>query len=203
MARTLVLEEENLRLGNEISVLQEKIQAQALPTADPILPGSGEMAAISKPPASGDASPVEANKGTVEDSALRRIFDQVTHIQRVHSRIDQRGAVFAIEDSELFSASSSQFLPQAPELLQPLAKWFRSWSKNIKIEGWVATTGRDLEDNTLAQARAESVAHFLYGQGIPLDQLRALGYGGVAAKNNKSDAGAAPHSGRIEIILER
>jgi len=115
-----------------------------------------------------------------------------------------RGIVMNFPARGLFNPESSRFKADANQSLDKVAEVIKQFPDyHVRIEGHTDNTGDLLSNNTLSQARAESVLTYLYRKKISLDKLSAVGIGPnrpIAA--NKTPEGRELNR-RLEIILEK
>jgi outer membrane protein OmpA-like peptidoglycan-associated protein len=135
-----------------------------------------------------------------EADMLRR----AQQIKNAQVRMEARGLVINLSGKVLFDSGSSQLQSGAYAQLNQIAGVVKEYSEyRVKIEGHTDNTGADLENNLLSQARAESVLSCLNHQGVPLDNLTAMGLGsGRPLATNKTPEGRQLNR-RVEIILEK
>jgi len=119
-------------------------------------------------------------------------------------KADARGKVIALSGSVLFASGKSQLLPTAERRLKQVADVLALQDKDakIRIEGFTDSTGSASTNETLSQARAESVRNYLSQHGIQSDRITTVGMGPAnPVADNKSAEGRA-NNRRVEIIVQ-
>ena len=72
----------------------------------------------------------------------------------------------------------------------------------ILVTGYTDNTGNDSINIPLSQARAQSVANYLAGQGIPSNRINAQGYGAENPLASNATAAGREQNRRVEINYE-
>ncbi len=112
-------------------------------------------------------------------------------------------ASYADETEELtFPRGSAQINPEAKQSLAKIAQALAGDSdKKICIEGFTDSSGSELLNQKLAEARAEAVKNILIQNGIKESQLSIIPYGNeFPAASNATPEGRADNR-RVEIHL--
>ena len=71
----------------------------------------------------------------------------------------------------------------------------------ILVTGYTDNTGNDSINIPLSQARAQSVANYLAGQGIPSNRINAQGYGAENPIASNATAAGREQNRRVEISI--
>lgn len=153
----------------------------------------------------------EAQAARDEEARRRQQAEQEAEMLRKAQQIkdaqvkmEARGLVINLSGRILFDSGSSKLQSGVENTLGQIAGLLKDYpGYRVRIEGHTDNTGDLLMNNTLSQARAESVLDALTRKGVPLDNLSAVGVGPsrpIAA--NDSPAGRQMNR-RVEIILEK
>jgi outer membrane protein OmpA-like peptidoglycan-associated protein len=114
---------------------------------------------------------------------------------------EQRGVVLTLRD--MFASGKNVVLPERAYLLDQIGKLALKYPDYpIVVEGYTDSVGRDVDNLTLSQARAQSVLDYLIQQKkLDFGRVKASGYGSSnpVADNSKSDGRAMNR--RIEVIF--
>ena len=116
---------------------------------------------------------------------------------------ESRGLVITLNGSVLFATGKSELLPAAKNKLDEVAAAIKDLKPGqaIVVEGHTDSVGDDASNQTLSQARAQSVRDYLASKGVPGDKVSAVGKGeGTPVADNKSPEGRA-NNRRVEIIV--
>ncbi|MGQ9751613.1 MAG: OmpA family protein [Thermoanaerobaculaceae bacterium] len=113
--------------------------------------------------------------------------------------------VFDIGGSVGFDVNKAKLKPEGEVLLANQAKLIKSFFGGVKffVCGHTDATGSYQHNLELSLARAESVANFLKGNGIPAKQLTVMGFGSdFPLDSNDTPEGRAKNR-RTELVLPR
>ncbi|MBN1595378.1 DUF4398 and OmpA-like domain-containing protein [candidate division FCPU426 bacterium] len=152
----------------------------------------------------------EARKA--EEEARRRaeaereaeMLRKAKKIRDAEVRMEARGLVINLSGKVLFDTGSSKLQPGALTALEQVKDVLKEYPEyRVRIEGHTDSTGDELTNNTLSQARAESVLNFLQQKGVPFDSLTAVGMGAKSPVANNNTAAGRQLNRRVEIILEK
>jgi len=116
---------------------------------------------------------------------------------------EPRGLVITLNGSVLFATDKSALLPAAQRKLDEVATALKDLKPGqaIVVEGHTDSVGADDHNQTLSQARAQSVRDYLASRGVPGDKLTAVGKGeGTPIADNTSAEGRA-NNRRVEIVI--
>jgi outer membrane protein OmpA-like peptidoglycan-associated protein len=99
-----------------------------------------------------------------------------------------------------FESGKSVLKGNSYMVLDQIAESLREWSEiKIEIQGHTDNLGKAAKNQTLSQARAETVRQYLIEKGIAADRLTAVGYGpDRPIATNKTAAGRAQNR-RVEL----
>lgn len=99
-----------------------------------------------------------------------------------------------------FESGKAVLLAGSYKALNEMAESLREWPEiNIEIQGHTDNTGSSAKNQTLSQARAESVKQYLTTKGVSEFRLTAIGYGqDKPIADNKTATGRAQNR-RVEI----
>ncbi len=112
--------------------------------------------------------------------------------------IDQQLQQHSIE----FSSGSSKISKASQPLLKKLVSIIETCPESlIKIAGHTDNVGDTNQNITLSLNRAESVLKYFKNKSIPLDRLRAVGYGDSSPRDTNSTAAGRKRNRRIEIKI--
>ncbi len=158
-----------------------------------------------------DQKAAEAQAAKVEEARLRAAAEREAEMLRKAQKIkdaqvtrESRGLVINLSGKVLFDSGSSRLQQGALSQLDQVALLIKEYSDyKVKIEGHTDSTGDLLSNNTLSQARAESVLNYLNQKGISLDNLQAVGMGPSRPIASNTSATGRQLNRRVEIILER
>ncbi|MEW6516412.1 MAG: OmpA family protein [candidate division FCPU426 bacterium] len=151
---------------------------------------------------------VEAQKIAAAEAARRKELEELLRkAQKIRdAKVALRGSVLVISLSGrvLFNSGSSQLQPGAMSALDQVAQILAEYpSYRIRVEGHTDSTGEVLLNNTLSQARAESVLTYLNQKGVPLDSLTSVGMGSSQPVATNDTAAGRQLNRRVEIMLEK
>jgi len=140
-------------------------------------------------------------------AAAEREAEMLRKAQKIRNaqvKMEARGLVINLSGKVLFDTGSSKLQPGAKAALDQVAEVLKEYPDyRVRIEGHTDSTGDALTNNTLSQARAESVLNYLYQKGVPFDSLTAVGIGSSRpVATNKTPEGRQLNR-RVEIILEK
>jgi outer membrane protein OmpA-like peptidoglycan-associated protein len=116
---------------------------------------------------------------------------------------DERGTIITLAGGIPFKTGKADLQKVAIDRLKVVADALKGTKRTILVEGHTDSTGKPETNMTLSQARAETVRKYLVEDGIPTDQIRAVGAGqDRPVADNKTSAGRAKNR-RVEVILEK
>jgi outer membrane protein OmpA-like peptidoglycan-associated protein len=158
------------------------------------------QAGLSQAEAARDEEARRRQQAEQEAEMLRK----AQQIKDAQVKLEARGLVINLSGRILFDSGSSKLQSGIENTLGQIAGLLQEYpGYHVRIEGHTDNTGELLMNNTLSQARAESVLDALTRKGVPLDNLSAVGLGPsrpIAA--NTTSAGRQMNR-RVEIIFEK
>ena len=98
------------------------------------------------------------------------------------------------DDSVKFPAAGSELSAEAKTRLMDFVQKLKGDNKNVylEIQGHTDSTGSKSANMRLGEARAEAVRLFMNQQGVALNRMSTISYGGTSpAAPNKTKAGRA------------
>jgi outer membrane protein OmpA-like peptidoglycan-associated protein len=130
-------------------------------------------------------------------SAALRSLEEVARVKE-----ESRGIVITLSGAVLFASGKYTLLPIAKTKLQDVAKaLLEQGDSDIVVEGHTDARGSAEKNRELSLRRAEEVRGYLVSQGIPTQDIRAVGQGeDHPIASNDSEEGRA-NNRRVEIIL--
>jgi outer membrane protein OmpA-like peptidoglycan-associated protein len=145
-----------------------------------------------------DAEERRRREAEREAEMLRR----AQQIKQAEAKVDARGLVIALSGRILFDSGSSKLQANAGSTLDQVAALLKDYPEyHVRIEGHTDNTGDLLLNNTLSQARAESVLTTLTQRGIPFDNLTAVGLGPTRPIASNATSAGRQLNRRVEIVL--
>ena len=154
-----------------------------------------EQAQKSLEEARSSAERAEKEKDSIRNALLKQ-FNLV-----FETRSTERGLVVNLGDL-LFGVGRATLGVDARERLARLAGLALAYPGiKLMVEGHTETTGSEISNQRLSLARAESVRAYLESQGIPIENLKAYGYGGdLPIADNLTLTGRRTNR-RVEIVV--
>lgn len=120
-------------------------------------------------------------------------------------REENNRTVITLSGSVLFQTGASQLIALAKDSLGRVAGALKELppERRITIAGYTDSVGATETNQTLSQARAESVMAYLSGQGIGSDRMTAVGHGedNPVATNDTADGRA--NNRRVELVIDK
>jgi len=119
-------------------------------------------------------------------------------------RQDQENMIITLNGSVLFESGQTDLIPAATQRLQAVARVLRAHpDRRIVIEGHTDSRGGEGMNQELSYQRAERVREFLVRNGVPTDNVRAVGRGeSEPIANNRTPEGRA-NNRRVEIVVQQ
>jgi outer membrane protein OmpA-like peptidoglycan-associated protein len=145
-----------------------------------------------------------ANEREARVAAEGRASDALKSLAQVATvNEEQRGTVITLSGSVLFSSGNEQLSPLARQSLDRVATVLTNQphEKQLTVEGYTDSRGKDSYNATLSQRRADSVRSYLVTRGVSSDQIKAVGRGEASpiASNDTPDGRASNR--RVEIVI--
>jgi outer membrane protein OmpA-like peptidoglycan-associated protein len=161
--------------------------------------------------AAAEAKAAEEARRAEEETRLRALAQQeadmlrkAQQIKNADVKMESRGLVINLAGKLLFDTSSSKLQPGAMSQLSQVSELLKEFPDyRVRIEGHTDSTGDLLSNNTLSQARAESVLTYLNQKGVPLDNLTAVGMGPTRPLATNKTPDGRQLNRRVEIIFEK
>jgi outer membrane protein OmpA-like peptidoglycan-associated protein len=192
-------------LGTQQAMLIALMQKnQALSTAAQKLQASlADKAAADQKAAAAQAAKEEEARLRVAAEREAEMLRKAQAIKNAQVTREARGLVINLSGKVLFDSGSSRLQPGALSQLDQVAALVKDYPDyRVKIEGHTDSTGDLLANNTLSQARAESVLNYLNQKGISLDNLQSVGLGPTRPLASNDTPTGRQLNRRVEIILE-
>ena len=142
----------------------------------------------------------EAERKATELQA--RLYASISAI--METRKEARGLVAALSGVN-FETSKATLKPGARERLSKLSGALLGYPAEyaLEVEGHTDSTGTDAYNQTLSQARAESVRNFLVEQGIPAERIRSTqGFGRTRPIAPNDTRANREKNRRVDIVIE-
>jgi outer membrane protein OmpA-like peptidoglycan-associated protein len=133
---------------------------------------------------------------------VRAAIEKVAEAAKLAVKQDDRGTVIVLPGSVLFESGKATLFALAQQKLALLAEQLRNQKTSmITVEGHTDSRGTPSTNMQLSQERADSVRSYLVSQGIPSEQIRAVGMGETRpVADNKTTEGRAENR-RVEIVI--
>jgi outer membrane protein OmpA-like peptidoglycan-associated protein len=113
-------------------------------------------------------------------------------------------AVVLSDDGVKFAARSAELSPEAQTRLTAFVQKLKTENKNVflEIQGHTDSKGSPAANMALGEQRAEAVRRFLYQQGVPLNRMSTISYGGASpAAPNDTPAGRAQNRRVVLVVM--
>jgi outer membrane protein OmpA-like peptidoglycan-associated protein len=104
----------------------------------------------------------------------------------------------------LFATGSAELSADSKDLLADIAN--RLMSQNlvsVKVTGFTDSVGSEASNQALSERRAQSVADFLEGQGVPAEKITQQGLGESNPVGDNATAEGRAANRRVEIAVDR
>jgi outer membrane protein OmpA-like peptidoglycan-associated protein len=147
----------------------------------------------------------EEKKARAEAEArMREALQRVAEAAALAVKQEPRGTVIVLPGSVLFESGKSDLKPLAQQKIALVAEQIRTQPDSIiTVEGHTDDRGSEAENQLLSQRRAESVRNFLMSNGIPGNQIRAVGVGESRPVASNETAEGRADNRRVEIIVKQ
>ncbi len=144
------------------------------------------------------AARAEAERAAREAEEARKRLAKFAEVKE-----DERGTIITLAGGIPFKTGKADLQKVAVDRLKVVAEALKGTQRTILVEGHTDSTGNKDKNLALSQARAETVRKYLVDDGIPAEQIRAVGIGqDRPVADNKTAAGRAKNR-RVEVILEK
>ena len=116
---------------------------------------------------------------------------------------DERGVVITVPGNVIFAPGKAELLPSATKQLTEVAQALAGTrGEQIVVEGHTDSRGSAELNRGLSEARAQAVLEFLSSHGVPMERLRAVGFGEAQPiASNDNNTGRALNR-RVEIVVQ-
>lgn len=122
-------------------------------------------------------------------------------IDTLNARVTDRGLVLTLGDV-LFTTGRSDLATGATVHLDKLVAFLNRYpDREVLIEGYTDSVGTQDYNQGLSERRAESVRHYLSGQGIDTGRLTASGKGESNPVAGNDSATGRQQNRRVEVII--
>lgn len=191
-------------VDNQLIVLQ--------PAADTALEASGvagasvaieDTVATVSGEVSGDADRATAIDAIGAVAGISSVVDNLTVTNPPVSAADvitELNELFELEPIQ-FGSGSATILDSSLETLDLAAAILADNATAIEIQGYTDTSGPELTNLTLSQARADAVLAYLVDKGVEADNLQSTGYGETAQFDEGSSRAALAANRRVRFEL--
>jgi outer membrane protein OmpA-like peptidoglycan-associated protein len=155
---------------------------------------------------------VAANQTTLSDhearmAGLDRTSREALDRAQAAGKLAEGKFLYAMvlsDDSVKFPPDSSELSPEARTRLLDLVQKLKSENKNVylEIQGHTDAAGSKSVNMRLGQDRAEAVRLFMNRQGVALNRMATISYGGDApVASNKTRSGRAQNRRVVIVVL--
>jgi outer membrane protein OmpA-like peptidoglycan-associated protein len=130
-------------------------------------------------------------------AAALKSLDEVARV-----REEARGIVITLSGAVLFATGEHSLLPIAKEKLRDVAKaLLEQGDTTILVEGHTDSRGSSEKNHELSLLRAQEVRGYLVSQGIPTNNIQALGLGEDRPIASNETAEGRANNRRVEIVV--
>ena len=174
-------------------------EAQKLVAAQAQLQADAATAQANQARSDADA----ANNSAVlsAQQAAQQAADLQHQIDTLNARVTDRGLVLTLGDV-LFTTGKSDLQSGATSHLDKLVAFLNRYqNREVLIEGYTDSVGSEDYNQGLSERRAESVRHYLSGQGIDAGRLSASGKGERNPVAGNDSATGRQQNRRVEVII--
>lgn len=195
-AMLIALREKNRKLQEAMNTVRQTQAGRAQAEA--------EAAEAARRAAEAQAARDEEARRRLRAEQEAEMLRKAQKIKDAQVKMEARGLVINLSGRILFDSGSSKLQQGVETTLAQISDLLKDYPDyHVRIEGHTDNTGDLLMNNTLSQARAESVLTVLHQKGISLDCLSAVGMGpSHPIASNAAPAGRQMNR-RVEIILEK
>jgi chemotaxis protein MotB len=160
----------------------------------------------------GEQRPAEdeaAEKGEDPTEKTREFLKEMREsgmLERVEVAFTEGRITLRLDDKLLFNTGGSDLNPAGNDLIGDLVPVLEATGRSISVEGH--TDNRPIRSDRynsnwdLSAARAVEVVNFLEGQGIPREQMRAVGYADTRPIADNDTAEGRARNRRVAIVLQ-
>jgi len=133
-----------------------------------------------------------------------RVSDATRALSEVGTVTEEaRGTVLMLGGNILFASGKSSLRPDALSKLNVVAVTLKNMTgRTFLIEGYTDSTGKAAFNKQLSMKRAGAVREYLIRQGLPPDQVKAVGYGEDKPVAPNDTAEGRAKNRRVEIVVQ-
>ncbi len=148
-----------------------------------------------------DADAANVSAVISAQQAAQQAADLQHQIDTLNARVTDRGLVLTLGDV-LFVTGRSDLQSGGTDHLDKLVAFLNRYpSREVVIEGYTDSVGSQDYNQGLSERRAESVRHYLQGQGIDPSRLAASGKGESNPVAGNDSASGRQQNRRVEVII--
>jgi len=148
-----------------------------------------------------DADAANVSAAISAQQAAQQAADLQHQIDTLNARVTDRGLVLTLGDV-LFTTGRSDLKSGGTAHLDKLVAFLNRYpSREVMIEGYTDSVGSEEYNQGLSERRAESVRHYLRGQGIDANRLEASGKGESNPVAGNDSATGRQQNRRVEVII--
>jgi outer membrane protein OmpA-like peptidoglycan-associated protein len=147
-----------------------------------------------------------AKESDARAEAERRAKEAFDKLSAANAAVTQepRGTVITLPGNVLFASGKAMLLPGAQTSLNQVADALKDQpTATITVEGHTDSTGSDVTNMALSQARAESVGNYLVSRGVPKEQVTTTGLGPSRPVAENTTPEGRANNRRVEIIVKQ
>jgi len=192
IGRTVAVQKERLAAEDERAKLLAKIANKGEAQAR----AAGEEAKVAKTELASERAAREAAEARASDA-----LDALAKSAAVKK--EARGIVITLSGSVLFAFGKSELLPAARSRLDEVAEALKtSTDRTFVVEGHTDSVGKDDDNLSLSQKRAEAVRIYLVSRGVDPAKIGANGKGETAPVDTNATAEGRAVNRRVEIVMQ-
>jgi outer membrane protein OmpA-like peptidoglycan-associated protein len=148
-----------------------------------------------------DADATNVAAAASAQQSAQQAADLQHQIDTLNARVTERGLVLTLGDVLFTTGKSDLKSGSAAHLDRLVAFLIRYPSREVMIEGYTDSVGSEEYNQGLSERRAESVRHYLTGQGIDAARLSASGKGESNPVSGNDSATGRQQNRRVEVII--
>ncbi|UXH80817.1 OmpA family protein [Roseateles amylovorans] len=138
--------------------------------------------------------------------ALRQRNDRVRELEAERVALGatqtERGMMLSLSDT-LFASGHSELTPGGVPHMDKVARFLlHNPARRATVEGYTDNVGGQAANQTLSEARANSVVAALVAQGVARDRLDARGYGSARPVATNATAAGRQMNRRVEVVFD-
>ena len=156
-------------------------------------------------------APEKANTGKSDpaEQLARRLAQQLGQAglsDAVKIEVEERRLTLQMQEKILFASGYAELNPHGMQVLDRLAPTFMAPGQMISVEGHTdnvpISTGAFPSNWELSASRATRVVRYLAEQGVPVNRLRAIGYGETRPLAGNADEQERTANRRVSIVID-